>query len=127
MNIMKNIRPFLKLYCLVLSLGICNQISSTQAANKIESSVPELELNYGLNKRLDLQTRMQELELNTKGRPALKAVNRYETALGMSLKPAQWLKIRPEVRYQWTETNGAFDTDLSGRQVQFGINAEINF
>lgn len=117
----------LKMSSLVLTLGISSVVSNAQAASHIETDSPTLELNYGLNQKFGLQTRMKTLELNTKGRPALKAVNRYESALGMSLKPAQWLKLRPEVRYQWTETNGAFDTELSGSQVQFGIDAVINF
>ncbi len=124
---MKKRRAYAKNYALFLVLGACSQAVIVQAAARNETSTPEFELNYGINKGLDVQTSMKEVELNTLGKPALKAVNRYETALGINLKPAQWLKLQPEVRYQWTETNGAFDTELSGRQVQFGIEAIINF
>ncbi len=125
---MKNLRRYyIKNYALFLVLGACSQAVTVHAATKNDANTPEFELNYGINKGLDLQTSMKAVELNTLGRPALKAVNRYETALGINLKPAQWLKLQPEVRYQWTETNGVFDTELSGRQVQFGIDAIVNF
>ncbi len=51
----------------------------------------------------------------------------YEMTLGARYKPKDWLLIRPEVRYDWSQFHPAFSNDTRKSQLTLGFDVTILF
>jgi len=52
----------------------------------------------------------------------------YEVTLGLNWKPKNWLMVRPEVRYDWSQAQLApFDGGQQPDQFLLGIDGVIQF
>jgi hypothetical protein len=54
-----------------------------------------------------------------------KSANFYAATLGFNFKPTPWFKIRPEIRYDWSENTKAFDAGKQNDQLLFAVDAVI--
>ncbi len=54
-----------------------------------------------------------------------KSANFYEATLGFNWKPTPWFKIRPEIRYDWSENTRAFDSGQQDDQLLFSVDAVV--
>ncbi|MGR8934424.1 MAG: porin [Gammaproteobacteria bacterium] len=53
--------------------------------------------------------------------------NYYAVTAGMSYKPANWLTLRPNLRYDWTDKTAAFSGGTRSDQLLFTADAIITF
>jgi hypothetical protein len=51
----------------------------------------------------------------------------HEITLGLRFKPKNWLLLRPEVRFDWSQFHPAYDNDTRKSQVTLAIDALILF
>lgn len=56
-----------------------------------------------------------------------KSANFYEMTFGVNFTPTRWVKIRPEVRYDWVENAKPFDDGSQSDQLLFGVDAVVTF
>ncbi|WP_169974722.1 outer membrane beta-barrel protein [Tautonia rosea] len=47
----------------------------------------------------------------------------YEMTLGLNYKPRRWFWIRPEVRFDWSQTGTPYDDGRSGSQITLNVDA----
>ena len=55
-----------------------------------------------------------------------KSANFYEMTFGVNFTPTKWVKIRPEVRYDWAENTKPFDDGSQSDQLLFGVDAVVS-
>ncbi len=53
--------------------------------------------------------------------------NYYEQTLGLVYKPKEWLWIRPEVRYDWSQFKPAYIDQSQNKQFTFGFDVIVTF
>lgn len=91
-------------------------------------------LTYDLSDTLSLGARVEwfrdeggvrVLSLGGDGVRPGKSANFYEATLGFNWKPTAWFKIRPEIRYDWSENTKAFDAGQQNDQLLFAVDAVI--
>ena len=51
----------------------------------------------------------------------------YEMTLGLRYKPKDWLMIRPEVRYDWSQFHPAYSNDTRKSQLTLGLDVLLLF
>ncbi len=61
------------------------------------------------------------------GSRAGKSANFYEMTVGINFTPVNWVKVRPEIRYDWAENTKPFDAGKQNDQLLFGVDAVIMF
>jgi len=85
-------------------------------------------LTYDLNDQLSAGLRAEWF--SDRGRRINSfGANYYAVSAGVNYSPVSWMKFRPEVRYDWADTNGA-GTAFGGNkndQVQVAMDMIINF
>lgn len=54
-----------------------------------------------------------------------KSANFYAATLGFNWKPTPWFKVRPEIRYDWSENTRAFDSGQQDDQLLFSVDAVV--
>lgn len=83
-------------------------------------------LFYKLNERWSLGSRMEWWKSNN---PTGEAASFYELTGGINYRPHANLVIRPEVRYDWTPSNEAYEGlfGVDYNQFVFGIDAVLTF
>jgi hypothetical protein len=83
-------------------------------------------LFYSLNDCWKLGGRMEWWKSNN---PTGEAASFYELTGGINYRPHANLVIRPEVRYDWTPSNEAYDGEfgVSYNQFLFGIDAVLTY
>jgi hypothetical protein len=47
----------------------------------------------------------------------------YEMTLGLICKPRPWFWLRPEVRFDWSQTGTPYDDGRSGSQITLNVDA----
>ena len=87
------------------------------------------QLYYQVNKRWNFGTRFEWFY----DRAATQAwmgdgSNLYACTFGLNWTPSDCLKVRPEIRYDWTDTGGrAFGPDEDDNATTFGVDAILEF
>ena len=51
----------------------------------------------------------------------------YEMTLGVRYKPRDWLLIRPEIRYDWSQFHPAYSNDTRKSQLTMGFDVTVLF
>ena len=51
----------------------------------------------------------------------------YEMTLGVRYKPREWLLIRPEIRYDWSQFHPAYSNDTRKSQLTMGFDVIVLF
>lgn len=91
-------------------------------------------LSYDLSDTLSLGARVEwfrdeqgvrVISLGGDGVRPGKSANFYEATLGFNWKPTAWFKIRPEIRYDWSENTKAFDAGQKNQQLLFSVDAVV--
>lgn len=91
-------------------------------------------LSYDLSDTLSLGARVEwfrdeqgvrVISLGGDGVRPGKSANFYEATLGFNWKPTAWFKIRPEIRYDWSENTKAFDAGQKNHQLLFSVDAVV--
>ncbi len=54
-----------------------------------------------------------------------KSANFFAVTLGFNFKPTSWFKIRPQIRYDWSENTKAFDAGQKNQQLLFAVDAVV--
>ncbi len=86
-------------------------------------------LMYDINDQLAAGVRAEWFSDNGKGISAFRA-NYYAVSAGVNYSPLAWLKFRPEVRYDWADTNGAgavYDNGNENDQVAVSMDMIVTF
>jgi hypothetical protein len=88
------------------------------------------ELVYCVNKRWAFGTRFGVLGGGDAGNDLFNVagVDLYTVSLGANWTPNQWLTVKPEVRYDWTDEKAAlFNTGTNSYQLSGGMSAVVKF
>lgn len=85
-------------------------------------------LFYDLTEMLSLGTRMEWFrdEGGTRVLGNGKSANFYEMTFGVNFKPTNWLKVRPEIRYDWAEKARPYDDGSQDDQLLFALDVVVN-
>lgn len=86
-------------------------------------------LTYDINDQLSTGLRAEWFS-DSDGRISGFGANYYAVSAGVNYSPTTWLKFRPEVRYDWADTNGAgaaYDNGSENDQVAFSMDMVVTF
>ncbi len=87
-------------------------------------------LTYDLNDQLSTGIRAEWFRDGDGTRINGFSANYYAVSLGINYAPTEWIKFRPEVRYDWADTNGAggvFDNGTDDDQVAVAMDFVVTF
>ena len=85
-------------------------------------------LTYQFNDDLGVGVRGEWFRDHNGFRYTAGPANYFALTTGLNWKPKNWLMIRPEVRYDWSEAQtGVFDSGLRNNQILLGIDAVVQF
>ncbi len=86
-------------------------------------------LTYDINDKLAAGLRAEWFS-DSDGRVAGFGANYYAVSAGVNYSPVSWLKFRPEVRYDWADTNGAgaaYDNGNENDQIAVSMDMIVTF
>ncbi len=86
-------------------------------------------LTYDINDQFSAGLRAEWFS-DSDGRISGFGANYYAVSAGVNYSPIAWLKFRPEVRYDWADTNGAgfaYDNGAENDQVAVSMDMIITF
>ena len=86
-------------------------------------------LTYDINDQLAAGLRAEWFS-DSDGRISGFGANYYAVSAGVNYSPVPWLKFRPEVRYDWADTNGAgfaYDNGAENDQVAVSMDMILTF
>ncbi len=86
-------------------------------------------LTYDINDKLAAGLRVEWFSDND-NRVSDFSANYYAVSAGLNYSPVSWLKFRPEVRYDWADTNGAgavYDAGNENDQVAVSMDMIFTF
>lgn len=87
-------------------------------------------LTYDINEQLAAGLRAEWFSDSDGRISGSYGANYYAVSAGVNYSPMSWLKFRPEVRYDWADTNGAgavYDNGAETDQVSVAMDMIINF
>jgi len=86
-------------------------------------------LTYDINDKLAAGLRAEWFS-DSDGRVSGFGANYYAISAGVNYNPISWLKFRPEVRYDWADTNGAgavYDNGNENDQIAVSMDMIVTF
>lgn len=84
-------------------------------------------LTYQLNEKLGVGTRLEWFRDEDGARVNGNSAHFLAATVGLNYKPISWLTLRPEVRYDHSIQNSAFNDGLSNDQVLISADAIVRF
>ncbi len=111
----------------ILAIAMSTGFIAPLQASETPAKQPEFVLSYGVGQKLELETRLKQMETDRNARIAAGINNRYQAGLGMNWKPSKRFKLGPRLGYRWSERYGTYDSRLSRQTLQFSFDAVFRF